>query len=102
MKIWKFWYFAAALLPFQGISVPIKSKSLLCTKWIILNSVKLSILDSDRMGSLVEKSDEISRVASSIQANVSDKQPIRRELGLAIRNWGDVKTMGGDWPFAIA
>ena len=75
-----------------------KSKNILLGKWMILNSIKLGNYDADQSSTMVEMSELIQKW---VNREIEYTPEYRRDLGLFIRNLGNIKSLGDHWPFGI-
>lgn len=89
-------YLSASLSPFRGMTIKVKSKDLSVVKHIVLNSLKLSVAQSEFCDRLLVNA----KMISDTVAKHAESAMERKDLGLFVRDIGS-RPLGSQWDLAV-
>lgn len=90
----KYLYLACAVSPYRSLTFKVKNKINTFSKHIVMNSLKLSTIDSEMVHSLLNYQEEILKVVDN--AHLAS----RKEIGMLIRLVGQ-RPLEHKWPLSI-
>ena len=89
-------YLSAAISPFRGMTLKVKSKDLSVVKHIVLSSLKLSVAQSEFCDRLLMNA----KLISDTVAKHTESAMERKVLGLFVRDIGS-RPLGSQWDLAV-